>query len=51
MYENLSLNYSDDGVAERIALTSGSTFICTVGLSALQADLFSADTFQVPALN
>jgi len=51
MCVNLSLNYSEDGIAERIALTFVSTFICTGNLSALRADLFSADNFQVPALN
>lgn len=51
MCENLSLSYGSDAVAERIALTSGSTFICAGNFSALQTDLFSADAFPVLALN
>lgn len=51
MCEDLSLSYGSGAIAERIALTSGSTFICAGNFSALQTDLFSADAFLVPALN
>lgn len=51
MCEDLSLSYGSGAIAERIALTAGSTFICAGNFSALQTDLFSADAFLVPALN